>query len=244
MYFCLLNANHLTIMDTKKHQHEDPEAVIEGAIGRTELFIAKNAKKLLIALAVVIVVVGGYFGYKYLYVAPQAQRAATAIYVAEQLFAEGNYDAALNGEDGASGFLAVISKYGNTLEGNIAYHYVGQCYMKLGQFEEALKSFDKYDNVDGVPAEMINAMNEGLKGDCYVQIGNMERGAECYEEAIGISSNEMTAPIYLKKLALVLENLGKIDDAMEACQRIKTQYSGSLQARDIDKYMGRLMDLQ
>ena len=58
-----------------QNTNQDPEAAIENAIGRTEAFLQKNGKLLLSLLAVIVVVVGGYFGYKYLYVAHRAEKA-------------------------------------------------------------------------------------------------------------------------------------------------------------------------
>ena len=55
----------------KTHESLDPEVKIQSAIGNTENFIMRNGRKLIIALAVVFVVVGGFYGYKYLVVKPR-----------------------------------------------------------------------------------------------------------------------------------------------------------------------------
>ena len=56
-------------MSVKKAEESlDPEVKIQSAIGNTENFIIRNGRKLIIALVVVFVVVGGFYGYKYLVV--------------------------------------------------------------------------------------------------------------------------------------------------------------------------------
>lgn len=71
------------MVDNKKQVSEDPEVVIESAIGRTEDFIQKNGKTLLTILIVVVLLVGGFFGYKYLYSTPRQEKASAAIFSAQ-----------------------------------------------------------------------------------------------------------------------------------------------------------------
>lgn len=59
--------------DKKAQESLDPEVKIQSAIGNTENFIMRNGRKLLIALIVVFVIVGGFYGYKY-FVAGPARR--------------------------------------------------------------------------------------------------------------------------------------------------------------------------
>ena len=143
----------------------DPEIAIESALGRTEEFFMRNGKLLLTILAVIIVVVGGYFGYKYLYIGPRAEKAGAAMFAAEQQFAVDSFALALNGDGSTEGFLQIIDKYGNTPQGNIARHYAGVCYLRLGDYESALSYLGQYKATEGAPNTVINAQNLGLQGD-------------------------------------------------------------------------------
>ena len=89
----------------KPQTEQDPEVAIASAIGKVEGFIMKNGRSLLIALAVVVVVVGGFFGYKYLVVGPRAEKAAAMMFMAEQQFAADSFALALNGDGNFAGFL-------------------------------------------------------------------------------------------------------------------------------------------
>ena len=92
----------------KQQNEQDPEIAISSAIGNVEAFIMKNGRSLLIALIVIIVVVGGFFGYKYLIMAPRGEKAAAAMFSAEQQFAKDSFRLALEGDGNFAGFLEVI----------------------------------------------------------------------------------------------------------------------------------------
>ena len=225
----------------KPHTEQDPEVAIASAIGRVEGFIMKNGRSLLIALAVVVVVVGGFFGYKYLVVGPRTEKAAAMMFVAEQQFAVDSFDLALNGDGNFAGFLDVIAKYGSTPAGNLAKHYAGICYLKEGQYEQALEYLKKYSPETGsAPSALIAAQNYGLQGDALVQMGDFAEAVKSYEKAVAVGKNALTAPYYLKKSGEVYEKLGEYDKALAAYKTIGTDYASSMEARDIQKYIGRI----
>ena len=98
----------------------------------------------------------------------------------------------------------------------------------------------KYDAASGAPAEIVNAQNLGLQGDILSDGGDLEKAAALYRKAVKASENSLTAPYYLKKLGQVEEALGNKAAALAAYQRIADEYFNSLEARDIDLYIGRL----
>ncbi len=222
-----------------KDKVQDPEIAIESALGRAEDFFMRNGKLLLTILAVIVVVVGGYFGYKYLYMAPRAEKAGAAMFTAQQHFAVDSFALALNGDESNAGFLQVIEQYGGTPQGNVARHYAGICYLRMGEYENALKYLAQYKAVDGVPGEIINAQNLGLQGDANAQLGNLEQAISFYTKAADKYNNNLTAPYYLKKAGLLYEKSGQAAKALELYERIKYDYAASMEARDIDKYIGR-----
>lgn len=214
--------------------------VIESAIGRTEMFIRENGKLLLGILAAVVIVVGGFFAYKYLYVGPRQEKAATAMFQAQNYFAADSFELALNGDGNAQGFLQIVDKYGSTPSGNLARHYAGQCYLRLGQYQEAVKYFDRYKDAKGIPAQLINAMNAGLTGDAYIQMGDLEKGVKMYEKAVSINDNQVTAPYYSRKAGQVYQQMGDYGKALEWYRKVKNEYPGTMEWRDIDKYIGQV----
>ena len=211
---------------TKQGEQLDPEQKIETALDKTELFLEKYTKQLLIGLLVVVLIVGGYFAYQYLILQPRNEKAAAMMFVAEQQFAAENYEAALEGDGSNAGFLDVVSRYGSTRQGRLAAHYAGVCYMKQGDLDAAMTYLQKYKHVNGAPGVIINAQNLGLQGDIYVNRGDYAKAQEMYSRAVEAADNVLTTPYYLRKLAF------------------KLQYAGSLEARDIDKLIGEFGQLK
>lgn len=222
-------------------ENQDPEVVIESAINKTEEFFYNNGKLLLTILAVVVAAVGGYFGYKYLYQAPRIANASDMMFVAEQQFAIDSFALALNGDGGNNfGFLEVIEKYSSTPQANIANHYAGVCYLKLADLDKAMEYLAKYNMTDGAPNQLINAQNLGLQGDVLSQKKEYNEAVKRYVQAVEASDNSFTAPMYLKKAALVYQQIGDNKKAIEMCQKIADQFKSSMEARDIEKLIGQL----
>ncbi|MBO5709990.1 MAG: tetratricopeptide repeat protein, partial [Rikenellaceae bacterium] len=187
-----------------------------------------------------VIIVAGIFCYKNFVVQPKQEEASAQMYVAEQLFAVEKFEEALNGDGNNLGFLDVIKKYGSTPQGNLANRYAGICYMKLGQWNEAIKFLNQYKFKKGVPNEVLNAMNYGLLGDCYVQLNDYKNAKNFYTQAVNYSNNMLTTPMYLKKLGMILEQLNENTAALEVYKRIKYEFMNSIEARDVNKYIGRL----
>ncbi len=229
-------------MANKKHV-DTAEEQIESALDRTELFFQKYSKQLLIGLSVIVILVGGYFAYEHLYVQPRAEKATDRMFVAEQLFGEGDFETALNGDGNNAGFIEIVDNFGGTAPGRLAAHYAGICYLKLGDLESALEYLKKYKSAGGATAVIVNAQNLGLQGDIYVQQNDYAKAAEMYGKAVDAADNVLTTPYFLKKSAEVQAAMGNNGAALEAYRRIKNEYAGSLEAREADKYIGALEQL-
>ena len=227
--------------NTKKEEEKDPGVAIGSAIGRSEAWIQRNMKMLVTALLVVSLAVGGYYAYLYLYKAPQQEKAATAMYQAQEAFADDLIPVALNGDGNTIGFLQIIDKYSGTESGNLARHYAGQCYLKQGDFNNAIRYFGEYKSVKGsVPALLINAINAGLAGDAYVELGDLQKGVAQYEKAVKESDDVLTAPYYSRKAGDIYAELGNYAKALEMYTVVKVRYPASMEAREIEKAIGAL----
>lgn len=221
-------------MATKNNDAQDPEVIIESALGRSEQFIEKHGKTMLIVLIVVVLCVSGYFGYKHLIQAPRMEKAANALYLPQQQFERDSFALAL------PGFEAVISEFGGTVQGNLARHYAGICCLYTKNYGQAIEYFSQFSNLDGAAGELISAQNYGMMGDSYVELKDLAKGVVMYEKAAAYSKNSDTAPLYLKKAALVNESLGNNTKALEQYKAIRSDYSQTMIARDIDKFIARV----
>ncbi|MDR2882426.1 MAG: tetratricopeptide repeat protein [Alistipes sp.] len=212
-----------------------PEVKIEQALGRTEQWFEKNWKALTTGVAVILIITAGIFAYDTFIRATKSARAADAMFVAEQMFNSGDWATALNGDGVNLGFVNVVASYGGTREARLAAHYAGICFLRQGDYDSALEYLGKYRAVKGVTGEVINAENEGLKGDIYVQKGDYAAAAGHFRTAVYATDNILTTPMYLKKLGLALEAAGDYSGAVAAYKKVTYSYPTSLEARDIEK---------
>lgn len=215
---------------------KDPEVKIESALGRTEKWFEKNWKLLTTIAVVILVVVGGFYAWQGFYQAPRGKKAGDAMFVAQQLFAQEDYATALNGDGNNLGFAEVADSYKGTPQARLAAHYAGICYLKAGDHDAALDYLSRYKATNGVPNKMVNAQNEGLKADIYVEKGDIATAVKHYQKAVSASDNVLTTPIYLKKLGMAYEAAGNYAEAVKAYRRVADDYPSSMEARDIEKY--------
>ena len=220
---------------------ENPQdAAVAEAVSKTEQFFQQNGKKVVIALAaIVIVAVGGYL-YKSLVIDANAQKASVLMLEAHELFGVETPDfaLALNGDENGAGFLDVVEQYGSTAAGNIAKHYAGICYLRLGDLENAEKYLSSYKAVNELAAEVVNAQNLGLRGDIAVEQGNYAAAVALYKKAVAASKNIYTAPLYLYKQTLAYAALGDKAGAQACLDALQADYAMSSEAREAEKVLG------
>ena len=226
-------------MAKKENQQE---AAVAEAVSKTEQFFQENGKKVVIAVvAIVVVAVAGYL-YKSLVIDANAEKASELIIEAQDRFGVQNPDfaLALNGDENGAGFLDVVEQYGSTAAGNLAKHYAGICYLRLGDLENAEKYLSMYKSVNELGAEVVNAQNLGLRGDIAVEKGEYEAAVALYKKAVAASENVYTAPLFLYKQLLAYVALGNKAEAQKCYDTLQAQYPISVEAREAEKVMGTL----
>jgi tetratricopeptide (TPR) repeat protein len=199
----------------------------------------KNKKNINTAITVVLALVVGFFAYQKLYKEPREEKAGTSVAFAQRYFEADSLNLALNGDGQHQGFLKIIKKYSGTSAENICHYYAGVCYLRMGDFKNAIKHFEDFDGHGTVLA--LAAW--GSLGDAYMETKNTKKGIEYYEKASGDKDNNVYTPLYLYRLGIAYEMANKPEDAKKAYQRIKDDYPQSEQARDMDKYLARLGEL-
>jgi TolA-binding protein len=214
---------------------EDPTGFqsVENALSRTEQYIEENQKSLSIIILAIVVVVGGYLGYKKFYLEPSNREAQGAMYVAEQYFEQDSFKLALEGDGANYGFLDIIDEYSVTKAANLAHYYAGICYLRTGQFEDAIEHLEKFDAED----IMVASVALGAIGDCYLELNDKEKAASFYLKAGNRKKNTFTSPLYLKKAGLVFEDLRQFEKALKAYQTIEKNYPDTEEGRQIKKYI-------
>ena len=212
---------------------------VEHAFSRTELFIENNKKSLTIIVSAIVLLVGGYFAYKYWYVAGEETKAQSEMFKAEQYFEKDSLDKAMNGDGAAIGFAQIADDYSITPSGNLAEYYLGVCYLKKGQYEEAITHLQAFDGTDQIVAPIAT----GAIGDANMELGKTDEAITFYLKAAEQNNNQFTTPIYLKKAAMANEDKGNYADAVKIYERIKSEYAETLEGKDMDKYIARAKTL-
>jgi len=221
---------------SKKNQGPDIGENVESALSRSERFIEENQKSIIRVVTVLLALTAIFLGLKRFYLLPRENEARSQMFVAEQYFETDSFNLALYGDGNYSGFIEIIEDYGLTKAANLSQYYAGISYLRLGEYEDALDYLKKFKARD----KMVTPIAEGAKGDAYVELGEMEKGLDCYLNAAAKSKNNFTTPIYLMKAAQVNEHLQEFDKAMELYQQVKTDFPDYARNNNIDKYISRV----
>lgn len=208
---------------------------VGNVLTKTELYIEKNRKVLMIVVGAIILIVGGYLGYKKLYITPMEAEAHEEMFMAEQYFAKDSFNLALNGDVQYPGFLKIIEQYGSTKAGNLSYYYAGVCYLNTGKFDKAIEYLSDFSTDD----KLLYPISQGAIGDANMELGKTEEALAFYKKAADEQPNEFTSPVYLMKAGFVLEKLNKWEEALAIYERIEKEYNRTNEGRKIEKYITR-----
>jgi tetratricopeptide (TPR) repeat protein len=219
-----------------KETKEQPAVDIIGAFDKTESYIEQNRKSLALIVGGVILLVCIYFAWKFLYLKPKSDEAATKMFKAEMYFAKDSFNLAIAGRGDTAGFEEIVKDYGMTRSGNLAKYYLGICYLRTAQFDKAIESLEDYDAND----MFTSSMSIGLIGDAYMEKGEVDKAIDYYLKAAKKNPNKMTSPVFLKKAGYAYEDQGKKEDALKVYTQIKVDFPESQEAAQIDKYIGRV----
>ena len=212
---------------------------VEETYSRAEKYIEENKKSLSIIIGAIVVIIGGYFAFKKLYLAPKELEAQDDMFVAEQYFEKDSLDKAINGDGNYLGFKQIVEDYGFTKSANLARYYLGISYLKKGQFELAIEELEQFDSDD----EMLGPLATGAIGDAQSELGKTDEAIEYYLKAAKQKSNKFTTPIFLMKAGLAYEEKKDFAGALQVYEQIKNDYAESTEGRNIQKYIVRAKNL-
>jgi len=228
-----ISKNMASKQEKKIDKTEERIVAVEEAFSKTEQFIEKYQKIILLVVGVIVIIVLGFFGFKRFYLGPKEKEAQTQMFMAEKYFEQDSLKKALNGDGQYLGFLAIIDEYGMTKSANLSNYYAGICYLKLGQFDQAIDHLKKFSSSD----EFVGPMAKGAIGDAYMELKQVDKAADYYEDAADMRKNDFSTPLFLMKAAMAYEELGKFDKALGMYKRIKADYPRSNEGREIDRYI-------
>ncbi|MDR1553878.1 MAG: tetratricopeptide repeat protein [Prevotellaceae bacterium] len=219
---------------SKNIKKEENLKAVGEALSKGEKFLAENKSKLIGVATVVIVVVIVIFGYIHLIAKPRENTAHEQMAAAQRYFEIDSLNLALNGDGINLGFYEIIDEYGSTGAGRLAHFYAGFCNLHLGNFEEAISQLKDFNGQD----EILQARAYCGIGDAYVELEQYDDAVSYFMKAANYRENDFSVA-YLMKAGLTYEQLGKYAEALEVYKKIKTHYSKTVEAQEIDKYIER-----
>ena len=218
--------------------------------GKTEAWVQRNQRSILLTVVAVVVVGLGYMLYKQFVSTPRETEASEKLSFALTVFDEALnapttaqrdslFTLSLNGDKSHGGFLQVIKDYSSSKAANVAYYSAGMAYLQLNKYKEAVTHLDKFSSEDPI----LSALALGNIGDAFVALKQPKEAMDYYKKAIDKSDNTLTAPIYMNKAALVAEEQKNYKEALEYLEKIKNDYPKSQEATSADMQISRVKTL-
>jgi len=224
----------VTPKNIRSVQSQDETLIDIGQVKhQAEDFYEKHKMTILGVFVGLVVLVGGWLGYKYMYQEPKNIEAMEQLYQAEFLFEKDSFEMALNNPGGGfAGFAELSETYSSTAAGNLAKYYAAICCLNLHKYEEAKSYLESY-NASG---DLMPILKNGALGDVYAELNDFETALKYYQKAAS-EENDFLTPVNLKKIGLLKEKLGDKEGALKAYKEIKEKYSESPDGNNIDKYI-------
>ena len=231
-------------MIEKKVKQEDVD-VVQRARG----FWADYNKPVMYIASAIIVILGGWLVYKYMFKMPKEEKANDVIFVTQKYFTDftnAPSDSSkallaakcLNGDGVNPGALKIINRYSGTNAANLCEYYAGACYLHLKQYAKAisfLKDFDAHG------ATQIKSRALGMMGDASAELKHNDDALDYYKKAANVNEkDEFTTSEFLFRAALFAEVTGKTKEAVDLFKKLKDDYPLSEKAADVDRYLAKL----
>lgn len=209
--------------NNKKDVHTSIEELNE-TLTSVEQHVENNKKIIIWSLAGIVAVAAVILLYYYGIYAPNKKASSDAISKADIELAMGNDSTAL------AQYMQVADEFSGAQADRAALQSAIILYQK-GKFEEAVKYLDDASFDENLVAPAAAS----LKGDCYVNLNNLDKAISCYDKAIKSSNdNALYTPLFMLKKATVLNEQSKIADALAIYEAIQSKYPTFTRAYDVN----------
>ncbi len=227
-----------TKLTRKEILAEDP--VHEAIMQIVEFFRTQGKVVAAVAIAVALLAIGGYFGNDYLQAREQQMqqqlgRALDAYHAridpkaAEDPYAKGpeptfrsesaKYQAAVKQ------FSALASKYGSGKLGIAAKYYLGLCYLRLGQNNEALRALEEVRN--NSRDKTLGYLAKKVLARYYLSAGNYKASQEILDGMLRDPQCDLPKEDLDVDLARVYDAQGKRSEALKLLRKAREESSTS-----------------
>lgn len=221
--------------DTKKTSLGDMDDA--QVVQQAKDFWSRFSKPVIYAGSAIILLAGGWLGYKNFILEPKNKKANEAISKAQEYFAQDSLNLALNGDGANAGFLKIMKNFSGTDAANLSNYYAGAIYLRQGDYANAIK----YLNQFSTDATQVQSAAWKLLGDAYMSTGKQAEGAKYYEKAGKLNAkDEFFSSENLFLAAMAYESMGKLKEAGDLLLIIKQQYPRTEKGFVVDKFLARV----
>ncbi len=200
----------------------ESQEVINESISKSEQFINKNKNIIFSFFAFIALSILAFSVFSYLKTT-QNDNAQNEMFQAVYYFEKDSLVQALNGDGNNYGFLEIIDEYSLSDAANLSRFYAGASYLKLGNYQNAINYLNNFSSSD----LLIQGRAYSLIGDAYVELGDFSNAITFFKKASNENPNEFFTPSYLLKLAIVYEETGDLESALEIYEEIIEEYKNS-----------------
>jgi tetratricopeptide (TPR) repeat protein len=217
--------------NVKNNAHQN-----EPALSKSEDFFLKNKKIIIGAVVAIIAIIALWVVIDMLVITPNRVKAQEGMAKGQTLFANDMMQQAIEGDStGFAGFAKLADEYSGK-NANLANLYTGLAYAQKGNWEEAVKYLEKFDDQGD---QMVSPAAEGALGNAYAHLNKLDEAVKHLKNAAKRADNNSLSPTFLIQAGEILESQGKKAEALELYKEVKEKYFQSMQYQTIDAYIER-----
>ncbi|MBQ2192358.1 MAG: tetratricopeptide repeat protein [Prevotella sp.] len=217
--------------NVKNNAHQN-----EPALSKSEDFFLKNKKIIIGAVVAIIAIIALWVVIDMLVITPNRVKAQEGMAKGQTLFANDMMQQAIEGDStGFAGFAKLADEYSGK-NANLANLYTGLAYAQKGNWEEAVKYLEKFDDQGD---QMVSPAAEGALGNAYAHLNKLDEAVKHLKNAAKRADNNSLSPTFLIQAGEILESQGKKAEAVELYKEVKEKYFQSMQYQTIDAYIER-----
>ena len=217
--------------NVKNNAHQN-----EPALSKSEDFFLKNKKIIIGAVVAIIAIIALWVVIDMKVITPNRVKAQEGMAKGQTLFANDMMQQAIEGDStGFAGFAKLADEYSGK-NANLANLYTGLAYAQKGNWEEAVKYLEKFEDQGD---QMVSPAAEGALGNAYAHLNKLDEAVKHLKNAAKRADNNSLSPTFLIQAGEILESQGKKAEALELYKEVKEKYFQSMQYQTIDAYIER-----
>lgn len=182
----------------------------------------KLTKNITIGLSTIVLLILIYFIVNKFIIQPKQEEEAFNEMAIDQItFINNSLNQYLNNQPlNTFGFKYIIDNFSQTHAAKLAAYYCGIIYFQKKKYKTAIQYFKQFSSND----EILNAINKGAIGDCYIELGQDKNALLYFEKAIKISNNHFITLNFTHKMAILAMNKKNYQKALNYYLEAKKKF--------------------